>query len=103
MQIGRSAGRNRAHVADLNSCHRAFPTSGQEAGTLGRLHGFGSVRGPEFLVDVLDVGLHRWTTDAKVVADRGERLMRWEERENGVSVGVRWTTVGAVLLRNALG
>ena len=33
---------------------------------------YGSVRGPELFVDVLDVGLHRWTTGPKVVADRGE-------------------------------
>ena len=32
---------------------------------------------------MLDVGLHRWTTDAKVVADRGERPMRREEGEDG--------------------
>jgi hypothetical protein len=31
----------------------------------------------------LDVGLHGWTTDAKVVADAGERLMSWKEVEDG--------------------
>ena len=84
IHTGRSAGGNHGRARPSSTpAHLTFPASGQEAGTLGEVHGLGPVRGPELLVDVLDVGLHRRTTDAQAVADRGQRPVRREEGQDG--------------------
>ena len=49
---------------------------------LSELHSLGSLGGPEFLVDVLDVGFHGGTADAELGADRGERSIGGQEGQD---------------------
>jgi hypothetical protein len=55
---------------------------GQEAGGLSERHGFGSVGGPEFLVDVFDVRFYGGTADAELDADGSERSIRGQEGQD---------------------
>ena len=54
----------------------------QEAGGLSEPHSFSAFGGPEFLVDVLHMRLDGGTADAELGADRSERSVRGEERQD---------------------
>jgi hypothetical protein len=62
--------------------HLPWSRVSQEAGGLSEPHRFGAFCGPELLVDVLHVRLHGGTADAELSADRSERPIRGEERQD---------------------